>query len=157
MSIPKQLTLALTAAVSVASAQVPAYTGYWNKRTDKGSEVKCSSATTESGMEKILRSAGWPVEQGIPSVNWNVDEVVVVAPSKFYKSANLAFYGLKREGDTIVLDYGWATIKGSESVGANSASFGSVGEGYPATIVIAHRRGIDAGLKFVCRDRGVTG
>jgi len=138
-------------------AQSPAYTGYWNKRTDKGSEFKCESAKSESRMVDILRSAGWPVEQGIPSVNWSSDEVVVVAPSKYYTSANLAFYGLKREGGTIVLEYGWAKIQGSESVGANSASFGSVGAGYPATIVVAHRRGLDAGLTFVCRDRGVVG
>jgi len=30
-------------------AQSPAYTGYWNKRTDKGSEFKCESAKSERG------------------------------------------------------------------------------------------------------------
>ena len=157
MKFYKLCGIALAMAASTASAQAPSHSGYWKSRTDKGSEFKCESATSEARMLEILRSAGWPVNQGIPSVNWSTDEVVVVAPSKYYKSANLAFYGLKRESETIVLDYGWARIESSESVSANSASFGSVGEGYSATIVVAHRRGLDTGLKFVCRDRGVVG
>ena len=99
--------------------------------------------------------AGWNMER-VPALDWQRDEAVVVAPSKYYKSGLLSFYGLTREGNTIVLAYGWKPIQASESVGANSASFGSVGEGYPATIVISHKRGIDSGLNFQCRNRGLV-
>ena len=140
-----------------ALAQNSAHTGYWNDRTDKGAEFKCESATSKRRMMEILQSAGWPVDRGIPLVNWSTEEVVVVAPSKYYKSAHLAFYGLKREGDTIVLDYGWAAIKDSQRISANVISFGSTTPGYAATIVVAYQRGLDAGLSFVCRDRGIVG
>lgn len=138
------------------SSQVVAseHTGYWKERTDNGAEFKCQAATSKSSMEGILQQAGWNMSEGVPRVNWDLDEVVIVSPSKYYKNGRMVFFGLFRRGGEVVLDYGFKSIEGSESVGANSASFGSVGEGRPATIVVAYRRGLDSGLNFKCSNRG---
>ncbi len=139
--------------VTVASASE--HTGYWNQRTQAGDEFKCEGVTSRERMEEVLRKAGWGM-QSVPAIDWQRDEAVVVAPSKYYKSGLLSFYGLTRDGNTIVLVYGWKPNQASESVGANSASFGSVVAGYLATIVVAHRRGLDSGLNFQCRNRGIV-
>lgn len=143
------------AVVHVTAASASEHTGYWNQRTQAGNEFKCEGATSRERMEEVLKKAGWNMES-VPSLDWQRDEAVVVAPLEYYKSSLLSFYGLTREGNSIVLAYGWKPIEASESVGANSASFGSVGEGYPATIVVAYRRGLDNGLNFQCRNRGVV-
>jgi hypothetical protein len=105
------------------------HTGYWNQRAQTGSEFECEGVTSRERMEEVPRMAGWNMER-VSSLDWKRDEAVVVASSKYYKYGLLSFNGLTREGNTIVLAYGSKPAQASESVGANSASFGSVGEGY---------------------------
>ena len=137
--------------LAAKTSQASEHTGYWNKRTQTGSTFECEGASTQERMVQILNEAGWNTKEGIPKIDWQRDEAVIVAPSSYYKTALLTFYGLTREGDIYILKYGWKPIPASESVGASSATFGSTEEGYPATIVIAHRRGLHNSSKFKCR------
>lgn len=130
------------------------HTGYWNQLTPQGSEFKCEGVYSKDQLVNVLRQAGWRVDEGIPRIDWNRDEAVVVAPSQSYRNGRMVVFTLERRGDAIVLDYGWKPLEASESVGANSASFGSVGEGKPTTIVVSYRRGLDSGLRFTCSNRG---
>ncbi len=137
-----------------ASAAASVHTGYWNEDTETGAEFKCQGAKSQHSMTETLRRAGWDVSGGIPKVDWDRDEVVIVAPSTYYRDGRLVFFGLFRRGGEIVLDYGFKPIEESAFVGANSATFGSVEGGTPQTIVVAYRRGLDTGLSFKCSNRG---
>lgn len=136
------------------SALSSEHTGYWNQLTPQGSAFKCEGVYSKDQLVNVLRQAGWRVDDGIPRINWNLDEAVIVAPSQSYKNGRMVFFTLERRGESIVLDYGWKPLEGSESVGANTASFGSIGEGKPTTIVVSYRRGLDSGLRFTCSNRG---
>jgi hypothetical protein len=146
--------IAIGLCVVGSSALASAHTGYWNQTTPKGSEFKCEGVYSKDQLVDVLRQAGWRVDEGIPRIDWGSDEAVVVAPSQSYKNGRMVVFSLERRGDAIVLDYGWKPLEASESVGANSASFGSVGEGKPTTIVVSYRRGLDSGLRFTCSNRG---
>lgn len=146
--------LALAACLAGSPALASEHSGYWNQLTPKGAEFKCEGVYSKDELVSVLRRAGWRVDNGVPKIDWERDEAVVVSPSQSYKNGRMVLFALERRGNAIVLDYGWKPLKGSESVGANSASFGSVEEGKPTTIVVSYRRGLDNGLRFTCSNRG---
>nr|WP_158651734.1 hypothetical protein [Marinobacterium profundum] len=149
-----KLTAFLTFLFMSLSSHASEHTGYWSQITPSGLEFKCQGVYSKDQLVSTLRKAGWNVDKSIPKVNWVRDEAVVVAPSSYYKKGKMVFYGLNRTNDGIVLDYGWIS-NASESVSANSATFGSVSEGKPTTIVITYKRGLDNGLQFTCSNRGM--
>jgi hypothetical protein len=130
------------------------HTGYWRKNTPEGKSYKCQAANTRESMIEILREVGWPIEEGIPSVNWQTDKVTIIAPDTYNKKYNLAFFGLEWNGNAsrFELNYGSVRIK-SEEVGPNSASFGSVSESVPQTIVVSHPRNF-SDSNFYCINEG---
>ncbi len=130
------------------------HTGYWSQLTPKGSEFECVRIHAKDQLITVLRSAGWQVDDGIPKIDWDRDEAIVISPSQGYKNGRMVFFGLERRENTIVLDYGWKPLEASESYSANSATFGSVDEGEPTTIVVSYRKGLDNGLRFTCSSRG---
>ncbi len=156
----KLLLFLLVAFATVAHASE--HTGYWNESTQEGDSFPCEGVTTEERMKEVLRSAGWNMKDGIPRIDWENDEAVIIAPSEYseyYRSGDLAFYKLYRENDSIVLEYGWKQIVNvtitTETRGVQVTTLGSVAAAGPATIVVSFRRGLDRGLKFVCRNMGL--
>lgn len=150
----KALAIAIGLCLVGSTSLASEHTGYWSQLTPQGSEFKCEGVYSENQLVNVLRQAGWRVEEGIPVIDWSRDEAVVVSPSQAYKNGRMVAFTLERRGDAIVLDYGWKPLEGSESVGVNTVTFGSVGEGKPTTIVVSYRRGLDKGLRFICSNRG---
>ena len=137
-----------------SSAHATEHTGYWNGPTPSGEAFECEGVGSRQRMVEVLRRAGWDMGARLPRIDWRRDKAVIVAPSRYYKSGQLAFYGLDREGNTIILRYGWERIR-STKVTQNSATFGSSREGYAAAIVVAYRRQLETGSRFVCRNFGL--
>ncbi|MEQ5856522.1 hypothetical protein [Halomonas sp. BN3-1] len=130
------------------------HTGYWTQLTPNGEEFKCRGVYSREQLISILRRAGWDVDGGIPKIEWEHNEAVVVAPSTYYKSGEMVFYGLNQTAKGIILDYGWVP-NSSERISSNSATFGSVAPGQPTTMVVSYRRGLDNGVRFICSNRGM--
>ena len=156
----KPLLLLVVVFVTAAHASVhhaSNHTGYWNGHTPTGKSFECEEVTTEERMKEVLRSAGWNMDDEVPAIDWERDEAVIVAPSYYYESGHLAFYSLYREDDSIVLEYGWDQIGRHDTTttttGIQITTLGSSSPGYPATIVVSYRKGLDSGLKFVCRNK----
>lgn len=138
------------------------HVGYWKQRTPKGKGFACEGAASQAQLLNILQDAGWNTKRGIPAIDWNRQEAVVVAPSKYYEDGRLVFYGLESRGDTIALKYGWKRlnetiiqdIEDEDGTVMTETRSSSTLPGEAETIVVSYRRGLDDGVRFVCQDTG---
>jgi hypothetical protein len=142
--------IALLAFSSDAVASL--HQGYWRRSTPQGQVFLCRGVDSQSSMEAVLRSAGWPMAR-VPKIDWSSETAVIISPKNFYKDREIQFVELKSEGGNLILEYGYRGLE-SAQVGANSATFGSTGEGQAETIVVSYQRSLEVGLGFVCRNRG---
>ena len=144
----------MTALAFATSVHASEHTGYWNGPTPTGQAFECEGAATRARMVEVLRQAGWDMDAGIPKIDWRRDKAVIVAPRQYYKAGELRFYGMRREGGAIVLNYGWKRIVSRRSE-PGTVTLGSSREGHRATIVVSYRQQLDRGLRFLCRNWGL--
>lgn len=140
------------------------HAGYWKQRTPAGKGFACKGAASQAQLLNILQDAGWNTKRGIPVIDWNRQEAVVVAPSKYYEDGKLVFYELEDRGDTVALKYGWKMLNPTPSTTITTEDEGgtrlmetrssSTVAGTAETIVVSYRRGLDDGVRFVCQDTG---
>ena len=149
-------SLSLFVAALAGAAPASLHAGFWIGETPRGDEFKCEGVATQRQMVHVLRRAGWEREHGIPQIDWRKYEAVVVSPSIYYKSAHLAFYGLVRERNSIILRYGWEPIKSVVHHRPGVTTLGSSVPGYAATIVVWYRRGLDSEQRFFCSNLEVV-
>lgn len=150
---------------SIISARETHHIGYWKSTTlDSSQNVQlCKGVETESNMLDVLTQAGWRISDGIPSINWNNDEAVIIASHD-----DLVFYGLFKIRDTIVLSYGpnrQFSIPGIDNFSSYSIPSAGRGTANPpptpppsvlrnqSIIVISHPRDLDDGRDFFCHRR----
>ena len=159
------ISLALSSAIFSTAYAESQHTGYWKQNTPTGNSFKCREVTNQEQMQMVLQKSGWDMNRGTPRIDWKRDEATIVAPSKYYEDADIAFYGLEREDGVAVLKYGWkqrrTTIEEDDNEededkdkGVRSFSSSSMLPGEPETIIVSYRKGLDDGLKFVCRNIG---
>jgi hypothetical protein len=146
--------LALIAIFPIVSVSAVTNSEKWIKRTDAGKAFGCEGAYNRERLIKVLDEAGWPVSEGVPQLDWEHETATIIAPSDYYESAHLTFFGLKKEGNTLFIDYGWKEIADSESDGAGTISFGSNEPGYAATLVVSYRRELEDNVVVKCRSLG---
>ena len=138
------------------------HTGYWKQGTPTGKEFACEGVASQEQLLNILQDAGWNTKRGMPPIDWERQEAVVVAPSEYYEDGKLVFYGLEDHGDTVVLKYGWESFGGTsieerkdeDGIAWTESRSSSTRPGEPETIVVSYRRGLDDGREFVCRNIG---
>ena len=132
-----------------ANGQDAIHTGYWKFYTPTGESFPCQGVESRSSMLRVLRDAGWEEHQGYPPINWDEDEAVVISPSKYYENYELKFFGLNFDEERLVLAYGWRREAYTESADTHMSRSPTD----PATIVVAYKRGVDSGYRFVCREK----
>ena len=146
---------------SFVPVQASEHTGYWRQDTPEGAVSRCEGVSTQDRMQAVLLQAGWDLNQGLPQIDWERDTAVIVAPSRYYKCGRMEFYGLALEDDTVALQYGWGplqplpvgkTVRDASCTGSPDSTM----SGRAATIVVAYRKDLESGRRFVCKDRGLT-
>ena len=146
--------LAVAFATSVDASE---HTGDWIGRTPIGEDFKCRIVTTEAEMENVLQRAGWYENYNIfPTIDWQKDEAVIVAPDNYYEDASLEFYDLVRKDNHLILFYGWEPILDPEPIidddEVQAIVFRSRAPSVAGTIVVSYNRESNADLEC-CRYR----
>ena len=129
------------------------YTGYWKKPTPgRQANARCSLVEDEQSMIRELRRFNWDTAT-IPVINWKDDCAIIVAPEYYYKTKQMAFFGIEWDGDggQYLLTWGWTEIVG-ESSGPGTYSAGSSNTGFEA-IVVSFKHGMHSANKLVCLEK----
>jgi len=150
--------LCIAAQALPASVLAAQHTGYWKQRTPKGTtRYPCKGVFNKEDLVNVLINAGWVErkEDSVPSINWEEEAAIVVAPLVKSQGWTLTFYGLKPEGEKIqLLLYGWAPEEevGSEEAYSSTRTVGITEPTTYETIVVAYPRVLRKGKKFICRE-----
>ena len=143
-----------------APALASQHIGYWRQATGGQGGIGCLGVRSQGPLEETLRSAGWPVDEGLPPTDWQAAEAIIISPSEHYPDANLAFFGLEAVAGGFELKYGWKSVPtedpgpSCDPNGVCSSTMGSTEPVPPQTIVVSYPRDMDLGQSFKCVNLG---
>lgn len=132
------------------------HTGDWISTTPAGESFKCRIVTTETEMENVLQRAGWAEHIRLPTIDWQKDEAVIVAPGLYHKSASLKFDSLVRKGNNLILYYEWESVDDGPTIitypnGSQVTIMASRAPSSAETIVVSYKREPNPSLESCCR------
>ena len=142
------------AAVVTAQVHASEHTGYWIENTPMGEEFKCRIVKNKDEMTEVLKIAGWKELIGLPRINWQSDEAVVISPKRYDKrydeEGSLKFDKLIRKNNKLILYYKWEPFS-KPPTRKNVIFEYSVGETEAQTIIVSYKRELNnGGLDSCC-------
>lgn len=141
-------------ACSVSAQRKSYWTGVFvGEKITTNSTVRerCKVALDQPQMDEVLKSVGWNFERRTPTVNWDEDIPVIIAPGKTYASFDLVFIDLNWNGQEFTLKWGWWNKSDRFYRGSSTKTVGA--KSHPEQIlIVVVKRYVYTANKLFCKE-----
>ena len=117
----------------VCIISLPLFQEVWYLSGHELKKKECTIASSKIHMQQVLKSMGYPIEKGVPDVNWEQYAVIILGPLQVREGFYVGLFKLKRRKNKNILEWGWFKEKSQISY---SSSTGLGGLSLEANIIV---------------------
>jgi hypothetical protein len=139
---------------SVSGLQKRYWTTFYIKEkidTTANVVVRCTVPLDQEQMESYLRKVGWP-KNANPSINWEEDIPVIIAPGETHTGYPLVFIDLNWTGKEFILSWGWWNPALKQYWGSSTFSAGFEGTPRAEILIVVVKRYVYTANKLSCQE-----